>query len=155
MNPLIWWYTPACGQASRSFMERRCCGPKDPAVVVRSIGAADLLTVLHGLHGHVDEQCLHRATAHYRHALGGLDPFNRVTCAESLFMACEKLGHVVLRRLYREAGLPDARESKHKLAVDAGFNPPNERSNSCVRAHYVFDGEKEVYDNLKFASDSL
>jgi len=153
-------YAPPTHERSGRFLERRSCGPKDPAVVVRSVAAADLLTVLHGLEGHVDEQRLHRAMAHYRHALGELDSFNRVACAESLFMACENLGHVVLRRLYREAGLLDNGGSKHKLAVAAGFNPPNERSNqhlsdfdSYVRAHYIFDDEKEVYDRLKFASD--
>lgn len=153
-------YAPPAAKRPGRFLERRSCGPQDPAVVVRSIGAADLLTVLHGLHEHVDEQRLQRAMAHYRHALGGLDPFNRVTCAESLFMACENLGHVVLRRLYREAGLPDNGGSKHKLAVEAGFNPPNERSrqhlrdlDSYVRAHYIFDDQEEIYKNFRFASD--
>jgi len=153
-------YAPPVGERPGRFLERRSCGPKDPAVVVRSIGAADLLTVLKGLNGHVDEQRLQRAMAHYRHALGELDPFNRVRCAESLFMACENLGQVILRRLYREAGLPDNGESKHKLAVEAGFNPPNERSrqhlrdfDSYVRAHYIFDDQKEIYKNLLFASD--
>jgi hypothetical protein len=92
--------------------------------------------------------------------VGELDPFNRLRCAESLFMACENLGYVILRRLYQETGLPDNEESKHKLAVEAGFNPPNERTrqhlknfDSYVRAHYIFDDQKEIYKNLLFASD--
>jgi hypothetical protein len=153
-------YAPPVDKRPGRFLERRSCGAKEPAAVVRSIDAADLLTVLKGLNGHVDEQRLQRAMAHYRQALGDLDPFNRVKCAESLFIACETLGQVVLRRLYREAGLPDNGESKHKLAVAAGCKPPNKRSrehlnkfDSHVRAHYIFDDQKEIYKNLLFASN--
>lgn len=56
-------YAPPAAKRPGRFLERRSCGPQDPAVVVRSIGAADLLTVLHGLHEHVDEQRLQRAMA--------------------------------------------------------------------------------------------
>jgi len=98
--------------------------------------------------------------AHYGQALRELDPFNRLRCAESLFIACENLARVVLRRLCREAGLPDNGESKHKLALAAGFKPPNECSrqhlsnfDSYVRARYIFDDQQETYKNLLFASD--
>jgi hypothetical protein len=153
-------HAPPVGKRPGRFLERRSCGAKDPAAVVRSIDAADLLTVLKGLNGHVDEQRLQRAMAHYRQALGELDPFNRVRCAESLFIACENLERAVLRRLYREAGLPDKGASKHKLAVAAGFKPPNGCSrqhlsdfDSYVRAHYIFDDQEKIYRNLLFASN--
>lgn len=98
--------------------------------------------------------------AHFGHALGVLDPFNRVECAESLFMACENLCQVILRRLYRDAGLPDSGQSKHTLAVAAGFTPVNAQSrqhlsnfDSYVRMHHIFEDDKEVCNNLRFASD--
>jgi hypothetical protein len=66
----------------------------------------------------------------------------------------------ILRRLYREAELPDSGESKHTLALAAGFNPPNATSrahlnefDSHVRVTHIFDGDDETYKQLKFASD--
>src|SRR5439155_3629610 len=117
--------------------------------------AQHCLPLFNGIDEHPDDERLHRAMAHYREALGSLDPLNRVMAAEFLFMACENLGHVILRRLYREAGLPDTGASKHQLAVSAGFRPVNERSRvhlnnfeAHLRSQYIFGGDKTLYDQL-------
>lgn len=153
-------YAPPTASERGAFVDRRSCNRPYPAAVVRSTDAADLLPVLEALEHHPDRERLHRAMAHYRHALGQLDPWNRVMSAEALFLACENLGQVILRRLYREASLPDTGESKHQLAVAAGFNPPNPSSrqhlsnfDSHIRATYIFEGDDDTYRNLRFASE--
>jgi hypothetical protein len=159
-------YAPPTDDDVGRFLEQRPCDPWSPAAKVRSVGMRDLRTVIEGIDGHPDSDRIHRAIAHYADALRHLDPLNRLRSGEHLWMACENLGQVILRRRCREVSLPcepssALGESKHKLAVDAGFNPVGDSRqhlndfDAQLRVDEIFAGDRKTYRLLKKASDGL
>ncbi|MTD45919.1 hypothetical protein GKE82_16900 [Conexibacter sp. W3-3-2] len=83
-------------------------------------------------------------------------------CAEYLYIASENLARVVAQRLRSEAGLEDAEDWKHRLAVASGIHPRStgDRSHlgkfdTLVRTQHIFDGDHECYRLLRDASDGF
>lgn len=118
-------YAPPVGpDDAGEFVVQRHSQARSPAARLRRLAADDVMPVLARLMGHPREEGLHRAMAHFRMALGELNPENRVLSAESLWMAIENMTHVVLERLYDEHSIgPHTKDAKHLLALALGFQP--------------------------------
>lgn len=144
------------------YVVQRMCHPRSPAPVIRQLPAGLFMEMLEHLGKHLREDRLHRAMAHYRVALGHIEPRNWVLAAESLYLATENLGRVITQRLFVEAGLPATGEGKHHLAVLNGHAPKNEkdrshlrRLDSWVREHHIFEDDRACYKQLLDASDAF
>ena len=157
---LLAYAPPADGQRGE-FVEQIPVDTRTPAPTVRSINPEQLMKLLSTLVGHRDEARLHRAMEHYQHALAAIDPLNRVMTTQHLYMCCENLGQVIFRRMCREAGLPDTGESKHHLAVAAGYQPVGESRqhlwdyDSHLRVTHIFEGDTTLYKKLRKTSDGF
>jgi hypothetical protein len=156
-------YAPPTTNLPGRFLSQKSATTHGPASRLREIEAADLVEVFKSLRSHAAEERIQRAMAHFRLALNYLDPWSLVLAAEHLYIAAENIGRLVYKRKCAEANLPiNAKDTKHLMAVAAGFPPQSDTSNShlndydsYLRSEYVFHGDTASYQALKRASDGL
>jgi hypothetical protein len=95
-----------------------------------------------------DYKRIHRALAHYYHALNNWGFGTEILALAHIFMAMEALTPVVLRRLLAAKGV-----SSDNLIAQWSIEPS--RLQSEVRRRILFNGDTELYRAVKRASDGF
>ena len=159
---LVAYAPPASAEDRGEYVVQRHSLPRSPAAKLRKLPAADLMSLVQAFNEHPAEEQLHRGMAHYRSALGYLDPQNRVLAAEALWMAVENVSQVILNRLRIENGLTPDGDGKHQLALKLGFAPRSASDrqhlnalDGYIRRELIFAGDRECYKGLKELSDGF
>ncbi len=117
---LLSYAPPYEGKPGR-FHTQRPVTIESPASRIRFLPVQALMDLIKALGEHPEQERLHRAMAHFQHALQNVEAQGWTLAAEHLFIATENLQRVIYKRLCREAGLVESGASKHTLAVGAGL----------------------------------
>ena len=135
----------------RFFQRAQVNEPQSPSSVVRTIPLQETGLVLDRLHEHAEEIRLFRSCAHYAAALRKWHEFDALVAAESLWIAAETLGPVILRRVLA-ARKCTKEELAKKLGYERGANGGTKHLydlDSHLLREQVFDGDAACFKKLK------